>query len=128
MEFHKYIKPGVTVLVALVGLWVGSKFFTYFTYSAEPEVRIAGLENGESYKGMVSGLLKGDNGYKVYSVKLSLDDEPFVVDGARYVRSKKFELPFELETNSLEDGKHTLQIEAVDSSYNANKRVEQIEF
>jgi len=128
MEFHKYIKPAATVLVAAIAFFIGSKFFTYFTYSAEPEVRIVGLENGGSYKGAVAGVLKGKNDYKVYSVKLALNGEPFVVEGAQYVRSKKFDLPFELNTNELKNGKHTLKIEAVDASYNANKTVNQIEF
>jgi len=128
MEFHKYIKPGITVFVAAIAFLIGSKFFTYFTYSAEPEVRIVGLENGESYKGMVNGVIKGENDYKIYSVKLNLDGEPFVVEGAEFVRSKNFDLPFELNTNELEDGKHTLKIEAVDSSYNSNKTENQIDF
>ena len=44
MDFHKYLKPGITVLVALAGLWVGSRMVTYFTYAEEPEFLVVGGE------------------------------------------------------------------------------------
>lgn len=128
VELYKYTKPAGYVFASLVVLWVGSCFFTYFTYNAEPEVDVVGIVNGGNYKGVVACNVKGDSGYKVSKVKILLDDEPFIVDGARSVRAKKFYLPFELDTTELSDGKHVMKIESIDSSYHANKRVDHIEF
>ena len=128
MEFHKYIRPAAIGLVSLITFWLGSSIFTYFTYRADPEVRIMGLVDGGTYKGVAGCYLKGDNGYKVASVNFVLDGKPFSVDGASYVRSKKFQIPFDLDTLELSDGKHVLQIESLDSSYHANKKNDKIEF
>lgn len=128
MDVQKLVKPAIFAGVSLIVLWVGSSALGYFTYKAEPEVVVSGISNGGSYKGAVACALKGDNGYKIASVKVSLDGDPFSVEGARFVRSKRFNLPFELNTAELSDGKHIFQVEATDSSYSANKKTNEIEF
>lgn len=128
VDFHKYVKPAIYVFLSGIGLWIGSSILTYFTYNAEPEVGIVGVVSNGAYKGVIECALKGDSGYKVASVKLTLDGDPFIVEGARFVRSKKFDLPFELDTTELSDGKHILEIEAVDASYKSNKSFQEVEF
>lgn len=126
--YQKYIRSGVFVFLGAVGLWVASSLFSYFTYNAVPDVRIAGVEHGGNYKGVVPCSLLANNGYKIASASITIDGKRFDVEGAGSIRAKEFSIPFELDTTELADGKHLLQIEAVDASYHANKSSEQIEF
>jgi len=122
------MRPVVFVFLGLVGLWVGSSLFSYFTYNIVPDVRIEGLEQGGVYKGTMHGSIHANTGYKIASVSITIDDKPFEVEGVRSVRAKEFSIPFELDTTELSQGRHLLKIESVDSSYNANRSSEQIEF
>jgi murein DD-endopeptidase MepM/ murein hydrolase activator NlpD len=128
VSFHKYVTPIIAIVGTALSLWIGSSLFTYFTYNAVPEVRVVGIESGGSYKDIVRCSLNAQNGYKIKKVSLFIDDEPLAVERAQSIKAKEFKIPFELETNNLNDGEHTLKIEAVDSSYHANKSLEKIEF
>lgn len=128
MEFHKYARPGLYLFSSMMALWLGSSLFTYFTYNAEPEIKMIGLVPDGNYKGVIACNVRGDNGYKVSTVRVFMDGEPFVVDGARSVRAKKFDLPFEIDTSELQDGRHVLKVEAVDASYHANRYTDEIVF
>lgn len=128
MDIHRFIKPALTLVAASIVICVGFALFSYLTYNLEPNVRIVGLDKGASYKGVISCNITGDNGYKVKTVSMMLDDKVFEVDGARYVKSKRFSLPFQLNTQELSEGKHVLSFTAVDSSYKSNTRQNTIEF
>ncbi len=126
--FSRFTTPLVVLVAALFSLWIGNSIFTYFSYDVSPEVRVVGLTNGDYHKGLISCSLRADNAYKIAGVCAMLDGKPFIIDGATSVRSQKFNLPFEIDTSDLLDGKHVLEIDAVDSSYHANKNSELVEF
>lgn len=128
MNIHKYVKPGITILVSLIGLWIGSSVFTYVTYKGEPQVYVVGVAPGGNYKGLIEVKLRGDSGYKVASASVMLDGKPVIVPGAKSIKAKQFEIPFEVDTKELAQGEHSLQVESIDASYHANKRVETITF
>jgi murein DD-endopeptidase MepM/ murein hydrolase activator NlpD len=128
MFSHRYITVGVSVFVGLVVLWIGGSTFRYFTYSATPEVRLVGMVRGGSYKGKVACSLEAQNGYKVYSTEFFVDDKPVNIEQTKYIKSKEFKIPFELDTTPLAEGKHVLKMISVDSSYHANKSIDQFEF
>lgn len=128
MFSNRYITVGVSVFVGLIVLWIGGSMLTYFTYSAAPEVRLVGITRGGSYKGKVACSLEAQNGYKIYSTEFAIDDKPINVEQTKYIKSKEFKIPFELDTTPLSEGKHVLKVTSVDSSYHANKSSDQIEF
>ncbi|MFH1644025.1 MAG: M23 family metallopeptidase [bacterium] len=75
---------------------------------------------GGHYSGNVTCFIKSDNDYKVDEISILLDGQPFAFATKR-VRAKKFEIPFNMETEQFENGRHVLEIEAADSSYHRNK-------
>jgi murein DD-endopeptidase MepM/ murein hydrolase activator NlpD len=128
MIFNKRITTIASIAGAVIVLWIGSSIFTYFTYSVVPEVRITGVEVEKSYKGAVKCFLHSRNGYKISSVSISVDGSPLDIAATKSIGAKEFDIPFEIETVRLGDGKHLLKVEAVDSSYHANKASEEIGF
>jgi|GEM_PF-307687 hypothetical protein len=112
----------LSVSVLFAG-WCGYGIFNYFSYNAEPEVAVIGLENDGYYKGVMNCALKADNGYKIALVDVFLDGKPLEVDRAYRVRSKTFTLPFEIDTTQLTNGSHALEVHAIDSSYHRNKKI-----
>jgi len=115
------------VVCGVFGLWLGSILFSYFTYNAAPEVQVVGVESGGCYKGAVACSVDANNGYKISTVTVLVDGVEVDVDGAS-VRSKKFSLPFDVDTVELSDGEHIMTVESVDASYSKNKSSQEIEF
>jgi murein DD-endopeptidase MepM/ murein hydrolase activator NlpD len=128
MIFGRYVTTTVSVIGAVIALWIGSSLFTYFTYNVTPEIRVTGVESEKSYKGGVKCFLNARNGYKIAAASLSIDGMPLDIEAVKSIRAKEFDIPFEIDTKNLSDGKHILKIEATDSSYHANKSNDQIEF
>jgi len=126
--FNKYVTLIVSIFLVVVSSWVGISCFSYFTHKIPPHVKVVGIGEGRSYKGVVECSLTANNGYKISSVQIEIDGKPLVVDDAGSVNAKQFNLPFEFDTLGLSDGKHLLSLESVDSSYNANNNSKQIEF
>lgn len=110
----------VSVLVFSLGLWIGNTIYRYFSYNKSPQITLTGLKADGHYMGNVTCFIKSDNNYKVDEVSLFLDGKPFAFEKKK-TRSKKFEIPFKVETEQLESGQHYLEVEAVDSSYHRNK-------
>ena len=124
----KYVKLLAFVPALLIILWIGNSFFKYFTHSSLPQIEVVGIKDGGAYKDFVNCSIDGNSDYKVASVSVFLDDELIHVDGSQYIKAKKFNLPFKIDTSNLSNDKHVLKLGAVDSSYNANKLSKQIEF
>jgi len=124
----KYVRLLALVPVFLIALWIGNSFFKYFTHNSVPKVEIIGVRDGGVYKGIINCFVEGDSDYKVSCVSVFLDNDLIPIDGAQYVKSKKFNLPFKIDTSSLVEYEHTLKLEAVDSSYKVNKLSEIIKF
>lgn len=114
-------------IAAMITLPIGKYFYSYFTYSYSPEFKLVGIERGGHYKEEISGSIKADNGYKISRLKATLDGKPFNLVN-RKVDMTKFEIPFSINTRELSDGTHTLEIEAIDGSYNQNSTKEVISF
>jgi len=117
----------ILLFVFSFGFWAGSSIFNYFTYNNLPKIELVGLHDDSYCAGQVNCFIKSDNDYKVAEVSLFLDGAPFDFASKR-VGSKKFSIPFTLETQDLSDGMHCLEIEAVDSSYHANKIYKKLNF
>ncbi len=114
--------------VSVVGmLFVGKWTVSYFTHGIPPEFSVEGLEKEGNYKDIINCVLTADNGYNLGKVTATLDGKPFSFDpSARFGAS--FEHEFIIDSTLLDNGEHTLMVEAVDSSYNQNMRQEQWRF
>lgn len=117
-----------TAFVLMSSFPVLKNFYSYFSYSYLPEFKLIGLEKNGSYKDTIEGNIKADNGYKIYSIKASLDGKPFNLVKSEKIDMAKFEIPFSIDTKELNNGPHVLEIEATDSSYHKNSTKEVINF
>lgn len=125
---HKYKNPLIILTISAISLWIGSSLFSYFTYQQEPHFIVYGLEHNKSYKQIASGTINGDCGYKISHITAQLDNKPFYIDGTDSIKSKQFSIPIDIDTTKLTDGKHVLNLEATDASYNINKSTREIVF
>lgn len=131
LELHmlnkiKYIFAALPV-IALVA-WIGTTTFNYFTHSIAPEISFIGLAHHGSYGGTLSCAIKSTGTYKVKTLHAWLDGKEFDLGDAKYIRAQHFEAPIKCDLTNLENGQHTFEVEAQDSSYHQNKAREKVTF
>lgn len=118
---HKLKFPAIVLLFAFTTAWIGKSLFSYFTHGTPPEISLVGLENNGIYGKMLECSVKSTGSYKVSRLVAHLDDKEFDLGSTGYPGKAVFQLPFNIDTNALNNGQHTLTIEAIDGSYNKNK-------
>lgn len=116
----KTIKFFAFLLLGAGTLWVGNSTYTYFTHHQKPHLSVEGFTNEGCYKGELKCALCSKNSYKIATIKAELDGQPLPLAHDGIVRSRNVKLPVSIDTTELADGKHTLTIEATDSSYHKN--------
>ena len=116
------------IVLPVFVLWVASSLFSYFTHSVVPEIRLVGLQKDGYYAKKLSCNIKSDNSYKIAKLNIFLDGKKIELRNDQVVRTKKFNIPFKFDISGVSNGKHILEIEAVDGSYNRNKSVEKWPF
>jgi len=119
--FHKIKIPALTAIAVIATLWVGNNTYQYFSHSQQPHIFITGLQDKGHYKQTMLCTLCSDNGYKINHVSFSLDGQPYNAGINNQIGARTFEVPFTIDTSELTNGKHSLVVNAVDSSYNKNK-------
>ena len=124
---HKLKIPAIFFITIVVGGWVTSSIFNYYTFSHNPKVSVVGVDSDNYYSGILNCSLVVDNDYKVDRVELILDGEEFDFGNNR-ISSKKYETQFNLDTSVLSNGKHVLTINANDSSYHKNEMEKDVTF
>lgn len=110
--------PVIIICVTFLTWWIGSGLFNYFTHATSPLIVLKGIEHNGSYASQVPCTISSENDYKIAQVAITLDQKPFLI---KQVKASQFEVPFAIDTTTLPDGQHTLEIEAIDASYNRNK-------
>ncbi len=124
--FHKIVRAAVVFSVLSIVSWISYGTFRYFTYAEKPVISLKDLENNKSYQGTLEAAVVANHTYKIASVKLLLDGKPFnpmINDKPcipNKISSKRFSLPFTLNTTELSQGKHLLEALVTDSSYHQN--------
>lgn len=126
--FDKFKSTLIVSTISILVFFVGFKVVSYFSYSDIPEIAIHGLQSDGYYSGDLECSLSSNNGYKIDNVSLFLDGKEIECNNSKNIGKKIISLPFYIDTQTLEDGKHTLDIEIVDSSYNKNKNEESFDF
>ena len=108
---------GVVVLAAGIG---SVRLVGYFTHTDRPQFKLIGLQDGGQYAKQIECRVEADSSYAIDKLYATLDGKAFEIAPSTQVGSKKFGMPFALDTEQLADGQHTLTLHAVDSSFNAN--------
>ncbi|MBD3273406.1 peptidoglycan DD-metalloendopeptidase family protein [Candidatus Dependentiae bacterium] len=125
---HRFKTPLIIIFVSVISIFTGMKVLSYFTHSDLPEINIYGLQKDGYYSNTVECSLVSDNSYKIDNVNIFLDGKELNVPGLNKIGKKSFKLPFTIETKDLKNGKHCLDIQVVDASYNKNKNEESFDF
>ena len=125
---HKFKIPLIVGFVSVVTIFTGVKILNYFTHSDLPEINLYGLQKDGYYAGTVECNIVSDNSYKVNLVSVLLDGKKIDVQNSKNIGKKSVKLPFVIDTHDLDDGKHVLDVEMVDGSYNKNKNEERFDF
>ncbi len=116
---------GWVVFLALTG-WVGWSTYHYFFDKQNPTVAVVGLADQGYYAGDVACFVNGYHPYKVGKISLFLDGNPLIYNYS--ISKKQFEHPFNLNTRTLTNGKHTLVVKAVDGTYYKNTAQQEYNF
>lgn len=110
-----------TIALILAAFFIGKSVYYYATYSAAPVITMTGLEQEGSYKQNLRCAIVANNGYKISRIRAILDNKEIDLGGTEKVGAKKFEIGLNIDTSHMLNGKHTLEIEAIDSSYHQNQ-------
>ena len=106
---------------ALLGVlvWGGWVFYGYFFDNSLPQINLLGLNESGYYCNDIHCTLSGKDSYKVSNVSVWLDDKPLV--SAAKINKQEFEHDISFDTLPIQDGKHTIKIEAADGTFRKNK-------
>lgn len=125
---NKFKSRLIISIVSIFVFFVGFKLVSYFSYSDLPEIVINGLQRDGYYSGDLECILKSNNAYKIDNVSLFLDGKEIECNNSKNIGKKIISIPFYIDTQTLKDGRHTLDIEIIDSSYKKNKNKENLDF
>ncbi len=113
-------------IALLVCGWMGMRTYHYFFNTTMPEIHFSGIVDGRSYAGDVSCVVSGEHPYKVKTVTVLLDEKPLTYNFG--IGKSSFEYPFPLQTKTLLNGKHELEIQLVDGTMRKNRASKKITF
>jgi hypothetical protein len=116
------------LFVIIAGSWFSVSTFRYFTHRSLPQVQFIGIEQDGYYRGIVPCRLKGDCSYKVDHLSVFLDGNKLGLGQAAQISARSFERTFDIDTFTLENGNHSLELDVVDASYNHNMSKEKWNF
>ena len=103
-------------LVIVVTGWAGYRVYSYFFDQSIPIVILAGIENDGFYAGDISCKVASN---KKGDLCVWLDGQPLISSYRLSVR--EHEHPFIIPSKTINNGKHALRIELIDSSFAKNK-------
>ncbi len=118
--FFRFRAFVITIVIGYAVWFVGKTTYRYLTHNQPPVVTMAKLENEGTYNKDLRCSITANNEYKISQIKAILDNREIDLGRAGNVSAKQFEVPLNIDTTHMSDGKHTLNIEAVDSSYHHN--------
>lgn len=113
------IKAAIYFLVFTTIAYTGWWGYTYVFDTEAPVITLCGLDEGNSYKGDLEATLVGRDLYRIRSISVTVDEEP-IIDN-KIINRNSVQLPLNIKTDLLAQGKHTIKVDAADSSYSQNK-------
>lgn len=113
MNFFKHLPK---LILLLIFSWIAWQTYAYFLDTTTACIEIKGIEEHCYHSGEVKCCIMSD---KTGDVTLCLDGQT-LANNMR-IKAHQEAQPFSIPTKTLNNGKHTLKIEFVDSSFNHNK-------
>ncbi len=126
MRMNKGSKFFIVAAGFFVISWVSLRTYHYFFDTSSPLIVLHGLEDQGHYAGNIQCILSGNDGYKVSDISVWLDSAPLI--NRFKINRREFDHPFNISSQALSNGKHTLRIEAVNGTYRRNKIVQERSF
>ena len=112
----RYLFQALALCFLVWATWI---FYGYFFDKNLPQIDLFGLEELGYYCKDMHCTLMGRDSYKISNVSVWLDDKPLVKNFR--INKKEFEYEIPIDTAAIEDGKHTLRVEAEDGTFSKNK-------
>ena len=109
----------VQVVVLAILAWILWVSYGYFFDKNMPQINLVGLDELGYYCNDMHCMLVGQDSYKVANVSVWLDEKPLVKSFR--INRQVFEYEVPIDTAVIENGKHTLKIEAEDGTFHKNK-------
>ena len=123
MSYIKFIS--CLVVVALIS-YAGWRTYNYFFLISVPTVDVVGIEPDKSYEGEITVTIKGHDDYKVARLSVAIDGKP-VLSKVK-IGKRNFEYPFKLDTKTLAQGQHMLDVELENGAYNKREVHQSVSF
>ena len=115
------------IVFCLIG-WIASSIYSYFSYNVPPKFSLNGIETESVFAKELKFTVCGDTGYKISQIGVLIDGKDVEFNGTKNVGAKKFEISISTDIRTYSDGKHKLDVYAIDSSFNKNRSVQSTEF
>lgn len=126
--FERLKSIAIIVAISLVTFFITRATWRYFTNTQPPVIVMVGMENGGHYGRVLTCAAKSEGPYKIAQLSMWLDGKEFDFGASKNIGSRSFSLPITIDTNNMMNGKHTLEIEAIDASYHHNSKREAWDF
>lgn len=120
------LKLFVYLLIILLISFVGFNLYLYIFSNQPPLLNIGGIENGKFYSNDINCHISGQDSYKISKLNIYLDSKLLIDDFK--INKKDFNYSFNLETTSLEDGRHNLSVEIESGNLKKLKSSKNIDF
>lgn len=99
--------------------WIGKKSYYYFFNHSTPIIMVSGIEDGGFYNGDVLCTVSGEHPYKVNTISIMLDSKPLIYNYS--IGKSSFEYPFTLNTKTITNGKHQVEVKLVSGTFYPNE-------
>ena len=115
-----------TIVFSFIAWCAGTSIYLYYFDVSLPDVTIKGIKSGESYAGTLHVDIFAQDEYKLKHISIYIDDK--VILNKQGINAKTINYPLAIPTIHLENGKHSLMVEVVDSSRRQNISCQTIDF
>lgn len=105
--------------IGIIMSYTSWNIYHYFFDDFYPEICLKGIEAGHYYAGNINGEIIAHDNYKISDISIFIDEKTLLNN--HKTNSQTVHYPFRVCTETLENGKHAITIEATNGSYKANK-------
>lgn len=113
------LKAMVWLGVLVMSGWIGFNTYQYFFNKNIPEAFLSGVQEDGHYAGDIACVINGSHAYKVGKISVFLDGTPLIYNFS--IGKQSFEHPFSINTRTLVNGKHALQVKLIDGTFQKNE-------
>lgn len=104
------------IVIIAIASYIGWYVYHYFGDTTTPSIICTGLEENGSYTGDITCAISSS---KVGDLSILLDGKPLIEKF--YITNKESGHPFTINTRTLHDGPHTIELIVCDRTYHRNK-------